>query len=937
MPLRVMYLNAQSLFNKINELNVTVAEEAPDLIFISETWCGPHITNAELTVAGYQLESELRRDRADTTAGIGGGLLVYSKIGTVLRPTNRFKEINFNQFIEFELVAESPVNFVILYRPPNSGQDNVLELCKILRDLKKETIVVGDFNLPEINWDAEQSGARGRPVLEAAQDQQLVQLIDFATHTKGNTLDLLLVNCPERILTVEAAGRLGKSDHETIMFEVLIKKFNRKNHCSDRLNWKKSNYDAMKEFLYDYNWAMDAESEINCDWTEFKTVMAKLVELFIPAARIRSQNRPKWITNEIIRLIRKKKRAWKLAKNYNTGEHVDYYKKLEKEVSNKIRNAKRKLERNLAFGEDKKRKKFSNYVKEKTKTKTSIGPLRSETGETTADKNAMANILNNFFASVFTNEDKNNMPAKNAETESVLRTVSFTPLEVIRKLNNLRADSAPGPDKIYPRMLKELRYEIADPLSKIFTKSMKTGKVPKNWKEAIVTPIHKKGPKAEPGNYRPVSLTSVPCKVMESIIKDAIMTHLQANDLISHSQHGFVPGRSCATNLLTFQEELTKCLDEGIPVDVFYLDFAKAFDKVPHGRLIIKLEAKGITGELLNWVEEWLAGRTQRVAVEGVLSEEEEVKSGVPQGTVMGPPLFTVFIDDIDEFVELVKLFVKFADDGKGLKIIQSRKDADELQLSLNNLCEWASRWGMAFNVDKCKIMHIGRNNPGYDYYMNGVKLKVVEQETDVGVIIQKDLKTVKQSQKAANTATGVLKTIQRNFHFRDKKVYVQLYKQYVRPHLEFACTAWSPWLENEKKQIESVQVKAVNWITGLQGTNYMEKCVEIGLSTLESRRWEQDMVQTYKILNGHGNLKYETFFEKVADRGTIRTRGAAGHDNLLMPRFRTEIRRHVFSIRVIRSWNDLPDSVKQAGSVAAFKNGLKTYIENGGRPGYHQ
>jgi hypothetical protein len=163
----------------------------------------------------------------------------------------------------------------------------------------------------------------------------------------------------------------------------------------------------------------------------------------------------------------------------------------------------------------------------------------------------MANILNNFFASVFTNEDKNNMPAKNAETESVLRTVSFTPLEVIRKLNNLRADSAPGPDKIYPRMLKELRYEIADPLSKIFTKSMKTGKVPKNWKEAIVTPIHKKGPKAEPGNYRPVSLTSVPCKVMESIIKDAIMTHLQANDLISHSQHGFVPGRSCATNVWT--------------------------------------------------------------------------------------------------------------------------------------------------------------------------------------------------------------------------------------------------------------------------------------------------------------------------------------------------------------------------------------------------
>jgi hypothetical protein len=129
-----MYLNAQSIFNKINELNVTVAEEEPELIFISETWCGPHITNAELTVAGYQLEAELRRDRTDTTAGIGGGLLVYSKMGTVLRPTSRFKEIKFNQFIEFELVVESPINFVILYSPPNSGHENVIELCKILRE-----------------------------------------------------------------------------------------------------------------------------------------------------------------------------------------------------------------------------------------------------------------------------------------------------------------------------------------------------------------------------------------------------------------------------------------------------------------------------------------------------------------------------------------------------------------------------------------------------------------------------------------------------------------------------------------------------------------------------------------------------------------------------------------------------------------------------------
>jgi hypothetical protein len=190
---------------------------------------------------------------------------------------------------------------------------------------------------------------------------------------------------------------------------------------------------------------MNAETDVNEDWEEFKSVMATLVELFIPVAKGRSQKRPKWITSEIIRLLRKKKRAWKLAKNYNTGEYVKIYKKVEKEVANKIKNAKRKLEKDMAFGEDKKRKKFSNYVKEKTKT--AIGPLKTDTGETTAKSKTMANILNKFFASVFTIKNVQNMPAKSKETENELRTVKFTPTDVIKKLGNLRADSAPGRTK----------------------------------------------------------------------------------------------------------------------------------------------------------------------------------------------------------------------------------------------------------------------------------------------------------------------------------------------------------------------------------------------------------------------------------------------------------------------------------------------------------
>jgi hypothetical protein len=220
------------------------------------------------------------------------------------------------------------------------------------------------------------------------------------------------------------------------------------------------------------------------------------------------------------------------------------------------------------------------------------------------------------------------------------------------------------------------------------------------------------------------------------------------------------------------------------------------------------------------------------------------VDSGVTQGTVLGPPLFTIHIDDIDDFVRLIELLKKFADDTKGLKLIRSIQDKEALQQTLDELCRWAKLWGMQFNVDKCKIMHIGANNPKYVYTMDGKQLKAVTDETDVGVIVQNNLKPAKQCQRAANTATGVLKTIWRNFHYRDKKVYVNLYKQYVRPHLEFSLTAWAPWLEGDKAVLEKVQEKALNAISGLAANNYIEKCKELNIETLAERRERHDMLQ---------------------------------------------------------------------------------------------
>jgi Reverse transcriptase (RNA-dependent DNA polymerase) len=392
----------------------------------------------------------------------------------------------------------------------------------------------------------------------------------------------------------------------------------------------------------------------------------------------------------------------------------------------------------------------------------------------------MAEILNAFFTSVFTKEDTRNIPRKEKETEVSLSDIEIIRGNIERKLNKLKNDSAPGPDGISPRLLKEVKREISEPLYIKFRRSLDTGMIPADWRTANLCPIYKKGSKSEPGNYRPVSLTSVPCKKLEGLIKDKIMEHFLAEKLITDNQHSFMPGRSCATNLTIILNKLTQIIDNGNPADVFYLDFAKAFDKVPvpRERLLVKLEVKGVTGKLNTWIGNWLRGRTQRVVIGGKASSKSNVESGVPQGSVLGPPLFDVYIDDIDWEAVLADLMTKFADDTKGSKEILGSQVRDDLQTVLNNLCRWAELWGMEFNVSKCKIVHLGRNNPKYKYYMNGTELKTVQEETYVGIVIDKNLKPGKQCTKAANTASAVLRMIQRNFHYRDRHTFVKLYSQ---------------------------------------------------------------------------------------------------------------------------------------------------------------
>lgn len=887
------------------------------------------MNNASLVIPGFNIETDLRRDRKDTGNGIGGGLMVYSKEGVKVLSCDQLSTNTFNQYCSFKVsTSGDPLHIVLIYRPPSAGPENTEMLCDIVKNLGRGSMLVGDFNLPGINWETETADARGRELLKTAREESFSQLVSFPTHTKGNILDLVLTNSPERIVSVDDIGRLGRSDHVIIEIVGLVDEGRR---CEEKLtrNWRRADWDSIRKELQVVRWQRElAKGTVQDSWQLFRRIITDTVERHVPLFKRRAQERPVWLTDEIMRLIRLKRRRWRVFKQQKTAESEQEYRRVEKDVAKKIRNGKRRMERELAQGQDRNRRNFARYVKSKTKSRAAVGPLKSADGQMVESDRDMADLLNGFFKSVFTKEDLSSLPVLNKETEVQLDKIAITEASVRKKIKELRADAAAGPDGITPRFLKEMSNYIVYPLATIFRRSLAEGDLPSDWKTANVVPIFKKGVKGDPGNYRPVSLTSVPGKLLEGIIKEKVMSHLLGNNLIRNTQHGFYPGKSCTTNLLVFQDKVTKAVDEGRPMDIIFLDFSKAFDKVPRERLLTKLSAKGIGGEVLTWLRVWLTGRQQRVTVGNDKSEWGDIDSGVPQGSVMGPCAFDVYIDDLEEDVtreDLETLLVKFADDSKLAREVTSEEDWKKLQIALDRLCEWARKWGMSFNVKKCKVMHIGHSNKKRDYTMEGQQLEKTLEEKDIGVYMTRDLKPSTHCGRAANMATSVLRQIQKNFHYRDRHTFVKLYVQYVRPHLEFASPAWSPWQEGDKSLLEKVQEKALRMVSGVKSSSYEERCVILGLETLEKRRRIQDMVETYRILC-QANDGYATgMLETVGERGTgARTRQAADPLNLLHRYARTEVRRNCFSVRVVEPWNKLSANTRGANSVQQFKKRLR-------------
>jgi hypothetical protein len=567
-------------------------------------------------------------------------------------------------------------------------------------------------------------------------------------------------------------------------------------------------------------------------------------------------------------------------------------------------------------------KKFWRFIKHNRTDSCGINELK-RSGQSATKPKDKANLLNAQFESVFTREGDFNpahlqLPPLDP---NILNDITFNVNGIKKLLDNLQPKKAAGPDNINPIIFKTLSSSFAPILQSIFTASYNRGTVPDDWKRANVVPVYKKGSKTDPANYRPISLTCIACKIMEHIITSAIMKHAESNNIFYKLQYGFRSKRSCETQLIGFITDIANNIDRGIQTDVLIMDFSKAFDKVGHKRLSHKLHHYGIRGKTLTWIDAFLKNRKQRVALEGQYSDEVDVLSGVPQGSVLGPSLFLYYINDLP--ANLNSNIRLFADDTIAYLTVTNSMDAESLQKDLEKMTEWSNRWAMEFHPQKCQVISITRKRHPfkYDYHMGNHILERVASAKYLGLTISEDLRWNRHIDNICKKANGVLAFVKRNLRIPSRSIKTKAYKTIVRPTLEYSASVWDPYTLSNTRKIEAVQRRAARFVQHRyhNTSSPTEMLNQLQWPSLAKRRESQRLCMMHKMYYNHVAFDLYNYISPNPRPGRLDNSAA-----FQIPHSNNDVHLYSFFPRTIRQWNSLPQTTVNIADPAAFKTAIK-------------
>ena len=949
--INILFTNADQLTKeKMSELRQRISTEKPLIVAISEVkpkTNSNNLTDQDYMIPGYTLHP------INLNSEEGRGIAVYTHEAIEKSVIQINMESCFEEacLLEIRLRGGDVLLFACIYRSPtpssNADQNNK-NLNRLLSIISKKNYthrcIVGDFNYRDINWKtwSTQHGpdSKESKFIECVRDCYLQQHIIEATRMRGNdepsTLDLVFSDEILQVSELVHHSPLGKSDHSVITFKyqcyIDFAKPKVK-YLYNKADWtgmkNEHENDGWTEKFVD-SWKEKSEEE---QWNSIKARLIYLKEKYIPKTKV--SGKPTWKEKGNIPIDKKLRdaiqnkhaehRHWIRKKKCGQADATRLaYTKARNKVSQMMRKAKRRFEKDIACSSKVNPKSFWAHIRRRMKTKSGVAPLLEVNDDKTSLKfgdEEKAEILQKQFTDVFTKEPPGDVPSLGKLTNASILSFIITEEMVINEILLLKVSKSPGPDDIHPLMLIQLASSLAKPLAILFNTTLRTGKLPTDWKKAKVSPIFKKGAKNRAENYRPISLTSIVCKLMEKFIRQAIMDHLFTNKLITSKQHGFLSGRSTVTQLLKYIDDCIDGISDKSVIDAIYLDFSKAFDTVPHRRLMSKLESYGINGNVKQWIYSFLSGRTQTVVVNNTESSPAPVISGIPQGSVLGPLLFVIYINDLPN--EITSNVYLFADDTKVTRKVRSKNDAKALQQDLAMLEAWSNKWLLQFNPDKCHVLTIGRfedirHTERYELYGN--ELEHVFEEKDLGVHVDMELKFHEHISNKVNKANSIIGLIRRSFSYLDGELFKKLYTSFARHHLEYAQSVWQPHFEKYKKMIENVQIRATKLVDGFSELSYEERLKKLDLPTLAYRRERGDMIEIYKHIHSYDEDAISSNFRR-------QTRVSRKHNFQLVENKPTDgsrgLQYNSFYFRTNRRWNDLPKKVVNAKHIDEFKNTL--------------
>lgn len=810
-------------------------------------------------------------------------------------------------YFRVTLADRSALLLCALYRPPRQGPDSLLYLTETLDNLMmahscSHVLIVGDLN-HHLERDAYEN------LLEV---QGLTDHVTFPTHERGGTLDPVISDYQEDKLQCHQLGLVGSSDHHAVLTQLEVGVAQDEATTRTIWLWNKADWASLRRDLTHTPWATLLQGGAESEALALTSHLLALQRRHVPHREYttRSTDQP-WFGYRCRVAAEAKYAAWLRYKRNPTRRNKDLHRAACRRMVVTSKWALKKWEESLRrklCGTGVGNKTWWSLVKDKQGTghQESIPPLSKQDGTVATSSKERAQLLASLFAGKMKVGNPQQPPPQLVQQcEKTVTMVEVTHQQVKRLLRGLDTQKATGPDDISPHLLKRCSQELAAPLTQVFTTCVRENVWPSVWKEARVVPVHKKSSRTDPKNYRPISLLSVVGKVFERVVAEVVCSHLKDNALLSDQQFGFRPGRSTSDLMMLLTRHWQDALDDGKDTIVVALDIAGAFDKVWHNGLLEKLRAKGIQGGLLRLLGNYLQDRSLKVVVNGQTSESLPVEASVPQGSILGPLLWNIYVDDL---LQLLPGVMAYADDCT-LSYTYPRQDsgraAEAINQQLRVIEEWGARWQVTFAPEKTQAMVVSRS-PAAMAAMAGklsfgaAALPLQDDVKILGVEVDRGLRFDSHVKSIAKKASHRISALRRIASFLDRKGRLLLYKAQVRPHLEYAALSWMSCAATHRRRLDSIQRRAIRLVDAALPPHPEP---ERPLDSLEHRRdvaaivvFHKAQVQRVPHLAG---LRHPL---RVTARSTRTVLN--GGDAVEVPRSHGCQHQRTFAGRVSRMWN---------------------------------